>query len=83
LQSSPGCLYKNHIFAKLVGPAAEEIRLWFKKQLRILGKAQAILQNVGRNPNAVPFHTLLSILEAGTIEDDESLHQMGCFRGTG
>ena len=68
--------------SKLIGPAAEEIGLLLqdqvklyrlKNQLRILVKAEAMLSKAGRTPNAVPFRTLLPILEAAASEDDESL----------
>jgi hypothetical protein len=68
--------------SKLVGPGAEEIGLLlqdqvklyrFKNQLRILAKAEAMLLKAGRTPNAVPFRTLLPILEAAASEDDKSL----------
>lgn len=72
----------KEFLSKLVGPAAEEIGLLlqdqvklyrFKNQLKILAKAEAMLLNAGRTPNAVPFRTLLPILEAAASEDDESL----------
>ena len=72
----------KEFLSKLVGPAAEEIGLLlqdqvklyrFKNQLRILAKAEAMLLKAGRTPNAVPFRTLLPILEAAASEDDESL----------
>jgi len=68
--------------SKLVGPAAEEIGLLLqdkvklyrlKNQLSILAKAEAMLLKEGRTPNAVPFRTLLPILEAAAWEDDEAL----------
>ena len=72
----------KEFLSKLVGPATEEIGLLlqdqvklyrFKNQLRILAKAEAMLLKAGRTPNAVPFRTLLPILEAAASEDDESL----------
>ena len=72
----------KEFLSKLVGPAAEEIGLLlqdqiklyrFKNQLRILAKAESMLLKAGRTPNAVPFRTLLPILEAAASEDDESL----------
>ena len=72
---------KEFLF-KIAGPAAEEIGMLFqdqiklyrfKNQLRILTKAEAMLKKSGRTPNAVPFRTLLPILEAAGSEDDESL----------
>lgn len=72
----------KEFLSKLVGPATEEIGLLlqdqvklyrFKNQLRILAKAEAMLLKAGRTPTAVPFRTLLPILEAAASEDDESL----------
>jgi len=72
----------KEFLSKLLGPAAEEVGLLlqdqiklyrFKNQLRILAKAEAMLLKAGRTPNAVPFRTLLPILEAAASEDDESL----------
>jgi hypothetical protein len=72
----------KEFLSKLAGPATEEIGLLlqdqvklyrFKNQLRILAKAEAMLAKAGRTPNAVPFRTLLPILEAAASEDDESL----------
>jgi hypothetical protein len=73
----------KEFLSKLAGPATEEIGLLlqdqvklyrFKNQLRILAKAEAMLAKAGRTPNAVPFRTLLPILEAAASEDDESLY---------
>lgn len=38
-----------------------------------MANAEAMLLKAGRTPNAVPFRTLLPILEAASSEDDESL----------
>jgi hypothetical protein len=79
---SAGVEAAKEFLSKLVGPAAEEIGLLlqdqvklhrFKNQLRILAKAEAMLSKAGLTPNAVPFRTLLPILEAAASEDDESL----------
>lgn len=68
--------------SKLAGPAAEEIGLLlqdqvklyrFKNRMRILAKAEAMLAKAGLTPNAVPFRTLVPILEYAASEDDESL----------
>ncbi len=67
---------------KLLGPATEEIGLVlqdkvklyrFNNQLRILAKAEAMLQKAGLTPKAIPFRTLFPIIEASAFEDDESL----------
>jgi hypothetical protein len=76
---------KEFLF-KIAGPAAEEIGLLFqdqiklyrfKNQLRILTKAEAMLKKSGRTPNAVPFRTLLPILEAAGSEDEEPWGTLG------
>lgn len=72
----------KEFLSKLAGPAAEEIGLLlqdqvklyrFKNRLRILAKAEAMLAKAGLTPNAVPFRTLVPILEHAASEDDESL----------
>lgn len=72
----------KQFLSKLAGPAAEEIglllqdqvRLYrFRNQLRILAKAEAMLKKAGLTPHAVPFRTLVPILESAASEDDESL----------
>jgi hypothetical protein len=72
----------KQFLSKLAGPAAEEIglllqdqvRLYrFRNQLRILAKAEAMLKKARLTPNAVPFRTLVPILESAASEDDESL----------
>ncbi|MDD5140460.1 MAG: Abi-alpha family protein [Verrucomicrobiales bacterium] len=68
--------------SKLAGPAAtevglllqDEVRLWrLKNQVRILGKAQQILNEAGLQPSAVPLRTLLPLLEGAALEDDPIL----------
>jgi hypothetical protein len=68
--------------SKLLGPANEELGLLFqdqvkfyrfKNQLRVLSKAEAMLIKAGLAANAVPFRTLLPILENAAAEDDDSL----------
>ncbi len=68
--------------AKLAGPATEELDFLLcdseqiyrlKNQLRMLGKAQEILASSKTEPNAVPFRTLLPILEGAAVEDDGTL----------
>jgi hypothetical protein len=72
----------KEFLSKLAGPAAEEIGLLlqdqvkfyrFRSQLRILERAEEMLKKSGRTPKAVPYRTLLPILETGATEDDESL----------
>ena len=72
----------KEFLSKLAGPAAEEIGLLlrdqgklysFKNRLRVLAKAEAMLAKAGLTPNAVPFRTLVPILEHASSEDDESL----------
>jgi hypothetical protein len=66
--------------SKLVGPAVEEIGLLLqdnvklyrlRNQLKIIGKAKDMLRLASLEPNAVPFRTLLPILEGAALEDDE------------
>jgi hypothetical protein len=68
--------------AKLAGPATEELDFLLydsvkmyrlRNQLRILGKAQKILESAKSEPNVVPFRTLIRILEGAALEDDETL----------
>jgi len=67
---------------KIVGPSLEElgglladqVRLFrFKKQIKILEKAQKILLDKGINPRKVSLKTLVPILEEGSLEEDESM----------
>lgn len=68
--------------AKLAGPAVEEaglliqdkVRLWrFKNQLRILGKAQQMLDESKLKPAPVPLRTLVPLLEGAALEEDPGL----------
>ncbi len=68
--------------AKLAGPATEEFDFLLcdsekmyrlKNQLRMLGRAQEILESSQSEPNAVPFRTLVPIMEGAALEDDGTL----------
>jgi len=68
--------------SKLAGPAAEElgallqdnVKLYrLKNQLRILKAAEVMLEKAGISPQAVPFRSLLPILEYSSLEDDDLL----------
>lgn len=68
--------------ARLAGPATEELDFLLcdseqiyrlKNQLRMLGRTQEILASSKSEPNAVPFRTLLTILEGAALEDDGTL----------
>lgn len=53
---------------------ADQVRFYrFKNQVKILNKAQRILDEAGVSPRAVPLKTLAPILENCSFEEDESL----------
>jgi len=67
---------------KLLGPAVEEAglilqdhvrRYRLQNQIKILGKAQSMLERANINPKAVPLKTLLPLLENASLEEDEDL----------
>lgn len=66
----------------IAGPAAEEVGLLLKdkvrmyrygNQLKMLAKAQKMAQDAGVSPRSVPLRTLLPLLEAASLEDDDDL----------
>jgi hypothetical protein len=68
----------------LFGPAVE-LSAWggdavrwlrFKTQVKVLQRAQALLEDAGLSPNVVPAKTLVPLLELASLEDesDESMH---------
>jgi DNA-binding MarR family transcriptional regulator len=68
---------------KVAGPAADEVGLMLqdsvkvyrlKNQLRLMKKAEEILEKSGKDPKTVPYRTLLPILEKGSLEDDDLLN---------
>ncbi|MDF0591238.1 Abi-alpha family protein [Candidatus Methanocrinis natronophilus] len=67
---------------KIAGPAAEESGLLlqdkvkfyrFKNQVKMLAKAQIMLDEAGVTPRAVPPKTLLPLLDGAALEEDEDL----------
>lgn len=53
---------------------ADEVRFYrLKNQIRILKKAQEILDNAGVSPKKVSLKTLVPLLENASLEEDESL----------
>jgi len=72
----------KRFLAKLAGTATAELDFLLcdsekiyrlRNQLRMLGRAQEILESSKSETNAVPFHTLLPILEGAALEDDATL----------
>lgn len=53
---------------------AAEVRFWrFKRSVKHAQKTKAILDEAGMEPHAVPFRTLVPLLEKASLEDDEAL----------
>jgi hypothetical protein len=53
---------------------AEEIRAWrFKREIKHLKKAMHHLADAGMTAHSVPLRTLAPLLEAASLEDDESM----------
>lgn len=54
--------------------SAAEIRFWrFKRSVRHAQKAKAILDDAGISPQAVPFRTLVPLIESASLEEDDDL----------
>lgn len=52
----------------------EQVRAWrFKRQIRIMQKAQEQLEAAGLEAEPVPFRTLAPLLEGGSFEEDQEL----------
>jgi hypothetical protein len=73
------------IIHKLAGPMAEEYGLLLAEKVRVyrlknwvsvVTKTQKILSDANLPPNAVPPRMFLPILEASSIEDDETLQDL-------
>jgi hypothetical protein len=73
------------LFNKLAGPLAEEIGLMLgdtvrvyrvKNLIKTTQKTQRLLQEAGLSANAVPPRLLLPIMEASSLEDNETLQDM-------
>ena len=69
--------------SRIAGPAADEVGLMiqdkarlyrFKNQIKMLGKAQKMVESAGIDPGAVPMRTLLPLMEGASLEDDEDLN---------
>ena len=67
---------------KIAGPAAEEVGLLLQdkvriyrlgNQLKMLAKAQKMLDDAGVSPTSVPFRTLLPLLEGAALEEEDDL----------
>jgi len=67
---------------KIAGPAAEEVGLLlqdkvriyrFRNQLKMLAKAQKMLDDAGVSPTSVPLKTLLPLLEGAALEEEDDL----------
>lgn len=70
------------LIGKFLGPActeigetlADHVRLFrLKKQIRILRKANDMLEQEGLTPKAVSLKSFVPLLEAGALEDDEAM----------
>jgi hypothetical protein len=73
------------LLQKIAGPAAEEIGLTLKdavhvyrvrRAYRLAEKFAAFCNRTGVQPRQVPLRILLPILDAASVEDDETLHTM-------
>jgi len=71
-----------NFLGKIAGPAAEESGLLlqdkirfhrFQNQVKMLEKAQIMLEKAGVTPIAVPLKTLLPLLDGSALEEDEDL----------
>jgi hypothetical protein len=74
----------RNLLAKLIGPGAQESGLIigdalrdlrFRRQLRILTRAQEMLKDAGIEPKKVPLKFLAQLLENCWQEDDESMSE--------
>ena len=72
----------KEFLGKLLGPTAEEAGLLFgdsvrflrfKRQVKILNEAKKILFDQSIEPERVPLKILAPILEAGSLEEDDSM----------
>ena len=73
------------LLQKVAGPAAEEIGLTFKDAVHVyrVRRAYHLAEKFSRfcgqhrvQPRRVPLNILLPVLDAASVEDDESLHTM-------
>ena len=72
----------KEFLGKIAGPAAKEVGLLlqdkvriyrFYNQLKILAKAQKMLNEAGVSPISVPLRTLLPLLEGAALEEEDDL----------
>ncbi len=72
----------KEFLGKIAGPAAEEVGLLlqdkvkiyrFRNQLKVLAKAQKMLDDAGVSPASVPLRTLLPLLEGAALEEEDDL----------
>jgi len=69
------------MLGKATGEFAErirdEVRLYrFGSQLKLLKKAERMVQDAGFTPKAVPIKLLFPLLESASLEENEDLHTM-------
>src|SRR4051812_2714567 len=56
---------------ELVG---DEVKFWrFRRSLKHAEKAKKLLDDAGIEPHAVPFRTLVPLIESASLDDDESM----------
>lgn len=72
----------KEFLGKIAGPAAKEVGLLlqdkvriyrFCNQLKMLAKAQKMLNEAGVSPTSVPLRTLLPLLEGAALEEEDDL----------
>ncbi|HPT58197.1 MAG TPA: Abi-alpha family protein [Fervidobacterium sp.] len=72
----------KEFLGKIAGPAAEEVGLLLQdkvriyrlgNQLKMLAKAQQMLNDAGVSPISVPLRTLLPLLEGAALEEEDDL----------
>jgi len=72
----------KEFLVKIAGPAAEEVGLLlqdkvriyrFRNQLKVLAKAQKMLDDAGVSPTSVPLKTLLPLLNGAALEEEDDL----------
>ena len=80
----------KEFLGKIAGPAAEEVGLLLQdkvriyrlgNQLKMLAKAQQMLNDAGVSPISVPLRTLLPLLEGAALEEEDDLSTKWAERG--
>src|ERR1700682_4242978 len=73
------------LLQKVAGPAADEIGLTLKDSVRVYRAQRAyrlaekltdFCERKGIQPQRIPLRILLPVLDAASVEDDETLHSM-------